>query len=96
MTDKCSKCGRTRSQIAADAKTLGLLEEWQTGTYTCCEISQWADEQWLAWVEATKEDAKPLGDLNIRPEFTETDLVLVPIRLVHPQVPWYKNPDHLG
>ena len=74
MTDKCSKCGRTRSQIAADAKTLGLLEEWQTGTYTCCEISQWADEQWLAWVEATKEDAKPLGDLNIRPEFTETDL----------------------
>ena len=58
MTDKCMNCGRTESQITADAKTLGLLQEFQSGVYTCCQIADWADEQWLAWFEATQQDNK--------------------------------------
>jgi hypothetical protein len=94
-SDKCTKCRRTKSQITADARSLGLLEELQSGVYTCCEISQWADEQWLAWFEATQEDGKVLEDVTIRPEFTETNVVLVPVRLRRQQVPWYRHPDDL-
>jgi hypothetical protein len=94
-SDTCRKCGRTKSQIIADARSLGVLEELQSGVYTCCEVSQWADEQWLAWFEATQEDDKILEEVTIRPEFTETNLVLVPVRLRRQQVPWYRNPDHL-
>jgi hypothetical protein len=87
MTDKCTKCGRAEPQITADARTLGLLQELQSGMYTCCQISQWADEQWLAWCNATQEDQS----VTIRPEFSEVELVLVPVRLRRPQVPWYRN-----
>lgn len=87
MTDRCTKCGRTESQIISDARSLGLLEELQSGVYTCCEISQWADEQWLAWFEATQEDGKPLDAVPMRPEFTDTNVVLVPVRLRRQQVP---------
>ena len=45
MTDKCLKCGRTQSQIRSNAKSLGLLREFQTDVYTCCQIVAWADEQ---------------------------------------------------
>jgi hypothetical protein len=93
MTEKCKKCGRVEAQIIADAKTLGLLQELQSGVYTCCQISEWADEQWLAWSQATQEDNKGIDDLTIRPEFGETDAVLVPVRLRRQQVPWYWNPD---
>ena len=96
MTDRCRKCGRTESQTMADAKTLGLLQELQSGVYTCCEVSQWADEQWLAWFEATQEDGKAGDGVTIRPEFTENDVVLVPVRLRRPQVPWYKKADDLS
>jgi hypothetical protein len=94
-SDKCTKCGRIKSQVTADARSLGLLEELQSGVYSCCEISQWADEQWLAWFEATQEDRKVLEDVTIRPEFTETNVVLVPVRLHRQQVPWYRHPDDL-
>jgi hypothetical protein len=92
MTDKCTKCGRAKPQINADAKTLGLLQELESGVYTCCQISQWADEQWLAWFKATQEDQ----DGIIRPEFNEAELVLVSVRLHRQQVPWCRTPDNLG
>jgi hypothetical protein len=91
MTDKCKNCGRTESQITADAKTLGLLEDLRSGQYTCCQISEWADEQWLAWTEATQQDGNVAGDVIIRPEFCETGGVLVPVRFRFPQVPWFKD-----
>jgi hypothetical protein len=92
MTDKCMKCGRAEPQVTADAETLGVLQELQSGVYTCCQISQWADEQWLAWFKATQEDQ----DVTIRPEFSEPELVLVPVRLRRQQVPWYRTADNLG
>jgi hypothetical protein len=72
-----------------------LLEELQSGVYTCCEISEWADEQWLAWFEATQEDGKVLDNVTIRPEFIETNVVLVPVRLRRQQVPWYRTPGNV-
>jgi hypothetical protein len=92
MNEKCKNCGRAESQITADAKTLGLVQELQSGVYTCCQISEWADEQWLAWLEATQDDNKDDDDVTIRPEFGETDVILVPVRLRRQQVPWYRNP----
>jgi hypothetical protein len=95
MTDKCTSCGRTESQITADAKTLGLFQEFQSGVYTCCQIAEWADEQWLAWFEATQEDNKLVDDLTSRPEYEETELAFVPVRLRKRQVSWYRHPDDL-
>ena len=66
MTCKCPKCGRTEAQITADAKTLGLLQEFQSGVYNCCQIVEWADEQWLAWFEATEEDSRLVDNMTGR------------------------------
>ena len=93
---KCTQCGRTESEVTADARTLGLLPEFECGAYSCCQIVEWADEQWLAWFEATQEDNKRVDDSILRPEFGEDGLVLVPVRLRRRQVPWYRNPDALG
>jgi hypothetical protein len=35
--------------------------------YTCCQIAKWANEQWLAWFEATQEDSKVVDDVTSRP-----------------------------
>jgi hypothetical protein len=91
MIGMCTNCGRTKSQAIADAKTLGLLQELQVGIYTCCQISEWADEQWFAWVEATRQDCDLVEDVITRPEQTEAEPTLVPLRLGRPQVPWFKD-----
>ena len=91
----CKQCGRTDAQITADAKTLGLLQEFQSGLYTCCQIAEWADEQWLAWFEATQEDSKLVDDIASRPGIDDSECVFVPVRLRRQQVPWYRNPDDL-
>lgn len=44
MTDKCKTCGRTPSQAIADARTLGVQQEFDSGIYTCCQIAQWAHD----------------------------------------------------
>jgi hypothetical protein len=64
MNEICRSCGSTESQIVDDARTLGLLKELQSGIYTCCQIVVWADEQWLAWVEAAEEDSKAVDDVT--------------------------------
>jgi hypothetical protein len=94
MANKCTKCGRTDSQITADAKTLGLLQEFQSGAYNCCQIVEWADEQSLAWFEATEEDSA-LVDNMTGPFQGDSEGVLVGVRLCRRQVPWYRVPDDL-
>ncbi|HEX4771182.1 MAG TPA: hypothetical protein VH351_10145 [Bryobacteraceae bacterium] len=95
MADKCTNCGRTASQTIADAKTLGLFEELQSGVYKCCQISEWADEQWLAWFQAIEEDSGRVEDNMLCTKFTERGLVLVPVRFNRPQVPWYRGAEDL-
>ena len=75
------------------ARTLGLQQELEIGIYTCCQISAWADEQWLAWFEATQEDSRLVDNMTGRPQFDDSDIegVLVPIRLRQRQVPWYRH-----
>lgn len=80
MANKCTKCGRTDFQITADAKTLGLLQEFQSGVYTCCQIVAWADEQWLAWTEAAEQDGRPVDDVTKPLEAGEAEAVFVPVR----------------
>ena len=91
MTDKCLKCGRTQSQITSDAKSLGLLREFQTDVYTCCQIVAWADEQSSAWFEATQEDNRRVNRMTDTTEFYSSEIegALVPVRLRRRQVPWY-------
>ena len=93
MTNECTNCGRTESQITANAKTLGLLQELQSGVYTCCQIAEWADEQSLAWFEATQEDRRLVDNMTGPPHFDDSDIegVLVPVRLRRRQVPWYRH-----
>jgi hypothetical protein len=93
MTDTCRTCGRTESQAIADARAVGLHQEFQSGIYTCCQIAQWADEQWLAWFKATRADFNRVDDVTGGPELGEAEALLVPVRLRRPQVPWYRNPD---
>jgi hypothetical protein len=93
MTSKCPKCGRTESQITADAKTLGLLQEFQSGVYSCCQIVEWADEQCLAWFEAAEGDSRLIDNRTGRSQIDEgeDEGVLVPVRLRRQQVPWYRH-----
>ena len=91
MSNMCSACGYTESRAIADARTLGLQEELQTGLYTCCQIAEWADEQCLAWLEAAEEDRKPAHNLAKPLEMEEKEDALVPVRLRRSQVPWFRR-----
>jgi len=52
----CRYCGCDEAQAAADVRALGFEKEFQYGgVYTCCQVVQWADEQWLVWAEAAAE-----------------------------------------
>ena len=94
MTHTCTTCGRTESQAIADARSLGLQEELQSGIYTCCQVAEWADEQALAWFEATHEDGRPTRDVTeLEPE---PEAALVRVRPRRIQVPWFRNPDDLS
>jgi hypothetical protein len=86
----CEACRLTESQALADAKTLGLLEEFRCGVYTCCQINAWAQEQWLAWFEAVEADAFRTQDGLGPVEESEAEAMLVPVRLRRP-VPWYRR-----
>jgi hypothetical protein len=96
MTDKCMNCGNTESQTTTDAKTLGFLEEFQSGVYTCCQISEWAHEQWLAWIEARQEDSQRTDDATRWSEFDDSQVVFVRVRHRRQQAPWYRNSDDLS
>jgi hypothetical protein len=95
MTKKCITCGRSDFQVIADAKALGLLREFECGIYSCCQISEWADEQWLAWSKAANEDAKHADESDNQRLPHGNEPVLVPVRFRRPQVPWYRSSDEL-
>ncbi len=60
----CTVCGYTKSRAMADANMLGLQQELESGFYTCCQIVQWADEQWLAWLDAAQQDRARVGQVG--------------------------------
>lgn len=93
MTNRCGSCGHTESQTILDAKSLGLQQEFQSGIYTCCQIAEWAAEQALAWLEATRDCPKPDA---VATESDEMEPVLVRVRTRRPQVPWYRSAEQLG
>jgi hypothetical protein len=95
MSNMCSACGYTQSQAIAEARTLGLQEELQSGLYSCCQIADWADKQWLAWLEAPEEDGKPADNVTKLLELGEARAALVRVRLRQPQFPWYRKPGDL-
>ena len=75
----CRRCGCTEAIAAADARAVGFLDEFLAGNHTCCQVVQWADEQWLAWQEAGREDGKPPEEVTSPLEF-ELNAVFVPVR----------------
>jgi hypothetical protein len=93
MPDKCTRCGRTESQIIADAKTLGLLQEFESGLYSCCQISEWAEEQCQAWFEALAEDDRLAAGEPTGLEIDDSSTIFVPVPLRRKQVPWYRSPE---
>src|SRR5690349_13267256 len=58
MSRICTVCGYSESRVIADARALGFEEGFRSGSYSCCQIARWADEQWLAWLQAMREDAE--------------------------------------
>lgn len=80
----CRRCGYRDDLAAADASALGLLDEFLEGTYSCCQVAQWADEQWIAWQDAGREDGK--GDKVTGPLEVEPDAQLVFVRARRPKL----------
>src|SRR5260370_33510360 len=80
MSNICRICGSRESQTIADARTLGLLKELQSGIYTCCQIVAWADEQCLAWVQAGGEDGNWADDVTMPLESAEEEKGIIPLR----------------
>ena len=93
MSNTCPVCGRTEFEAIVDAKAIGLQEEFERGVYTCCQVAEWADEQALAWLEATEENSSCAPREDAPPEPCEAQPVFVYVRSRRPQVPWYRNPD---
>ncbi len=83
MSQICRMCGCTKSQAMADARTLGLQSELQNGFYNCCQIAGWADEQWLAWLEAAHQDGRPADDVTRPLEWDDAGAIAVPIVVRH-------------
>lgn len=79
----CRSCGSTKSQAMADARTLGFEKELRNGFYNCCQIAAWADEQWLAWVEAARQDGKPADVITKPLECDDAEAVPIVFRYKH-------------
>jgi hypothetical protein len=77
----CRFCGCTESQARADAMVLGLNDEFERGLYSCCQLVAWADEQWLAWIDAASEDGKPVDKATKPLEINEAEPEPVLVRL---------------
>lgn len=89
MTPRCRECGCTESEVIADAKTIGVYEQFQSGVYTCCQITAWAYEQWSAWFEAINRDANFSNEVTANAEL-QPEAAVVPVRFRQP-VPWFRN-----
>ena len=73
----CKNCGCTAAQAAVDAFALGFLDAFEAGAYSCCQVTAWADEQWLAWSEAAAEDGKSEEEATKPLEIAESAFVLL-------------------
>jgi hypothetical protein len=74
MNHTCTVCGATWSQAVTDAIALGIQPALLRSTYACCQTTEWALEQQLAWAEARQEKCSAV-------EEEEEQGVLVPVRL---------------
>jgi hypothetical protein len=81
----CRHCGCNQAQAAADARTLGFEKEFASGFYTCCQVLQWADEQWLAWLSAAEQDGKMAEDVTRPLEISDPAREFVHVRSRKPQ-----------
>ncbi|HEX4772754.1 MAG TPA: hypothetical protein VH351_18115 [Bryobacteraceae bacterium] len=81
----CRQCGCTQALAAADARAVGYLNQFIAGTYTCCQVVEWADEQWVAWQDAASEDGKSIEEATTPLEI-EPDAQFVPVRLRKPKL----------
>lgn len=89
MNQICTVCGSTWGQVVADATALGIHPGLLRSTYTCCQITEWALEQDVAWAEAAQEDLKVA-------EREETADELVPVCLRRPRATPLSNHEHRG
>ena len=76
----CRNCGCNQAQAAADARALGFEEEFASGIYSCCQVVSWADEQWVAWLDAAKEDGKIAENVTGPLEISEPAREFVHVR----------------
>lgn len=67
----CRHCGCNQAQAGADARALGFEEEFASSIYSCCQVVQWADEQWLAWSDAAEQDGKTAENVTRPLEISE-------------------------
>jgi hypothetical protein len=93
MSKICRICDSTEPQAIANAKALGLEQEFQSGMYTCCQVAKWAAEQSSAWLEAAHENATPAHDLTKLAESPQTEAALVPVRFRRQQIRWFGGRD---
>lgn len=80
MSRICTVCGYSESRVLAEARVLGLTEEFYKGLYTCCQIAQWANEQFVAWVEAADEDRARANGTNGEADWLTHEPAVVPLR----------------
>lgn len=71
-------CRGRKTQADADAKALGFEQEYEAGIYTRSQLSQWAGEQWLVWLEAAAQDrmAREMAE--------DPETQMVPVRVRNP------------
>lgn len=68
-------CRSRQAETLADARAIGLGDEFEAGLYSRMQINQWAGEQWLAWLEATAQDRQAAEGLD------NSEAQLVPVRV---------------
>jgi hypothetical protein len=69
-------CKGRQTQALSDAKALGFEQEFEAGLYTRSQVSQWAGEQWLVWLEAAAQDRK-----SAQEETEDSQAQMVPVHV---------------
>jgi hypothetical protein len=76
----CRRCGCSQSQAMANARGLDFQTEFQDGIYSCCQLMEWTKEQWLAWLEAGREELHK-KEIKRPLESGEFEEQLLPVRI---------------
>jgi hypothetical protein len=77
MSRVCTVCEYSESRVIADTRALGFEEGFRSGSYSRCQIAQWADEQRLAWSQAIREDAEAASARNSAVDAVDQEAALV-------------------